>query len=73
MLDSALLDRQISATEADALVDLAHDLGLTKTEAVDAHHRYLRTLADAVWADGMLTDDERRDVDTVATLLAIDL
>ena len=73
MLDSALLDRQISATEADALVDLAHDLGLTKTEAVDAHHRYLNALADAVWADGILTDDERRDVDTVATLLAIDL
>ena len=72
MLDSALLDRQISATEADALVDLAHDLGLTKTEAVDAHHRYLNALADAVWADGILTDDERRDVDTVATLLAID-
>jgi DNA polymerase III subunit epsilon len=73
MLDSALLDRQISATEADALVDLAHDLGLTKTEAVDAHHRYLNALAEAVWADGVLTDDERRDVDAVATLLAIDL
>ena len=72
MLDSALLDRQISATEADALIDLAHDLGLTKTEAVDAHHHYLRTLAEAVWADGVLTEAERRDVDTVATLLAVD-
>ncbi len=72
MLDGALLDRQISATEADALVDLAHDLGLSKTEAVDAHHRYLHALAQAVWADGVLTDDERRDVDIVATLLAID-
>jgi DNA polymerase-3 subunit epsilon len=72
MLDSALLDRQICATEADALVDLAHDLGLTKTEAIDAHHHYLADLAAAVWADGVLTDDERRDVDTVATLLAVD-
>lgn len=72
MLDGALLDRQISATEADALVDLAHDLGLSKTEAVDVHHHYLRALADAVWADGVLTDDERRDVAAVATLLAID-
>jgi DNA polymerase-3 subunit epsilon len=45
---------------------------LSKTEAVDAHHRYLGALADAVWDDGVLTDDERRDVDTVATLLAID-
>jgi DNA polymerase III subunit epsilon len=65
--------RPRAVTEADALVDLAHDLGLTKTQAVDAHHRYLNALADAVWADGILTDDERRDVDTVATLLAIDL
>jgi DNA polymerase-3 subunit epsilon len=72
MLDAALLDRQICATEADALVDLAHDLGLPKSEVVDIHHRYLRALAEAVWSDGVLTDDERRDVDTVATLLALD-
>jgi DNA polymerase-3 subunit epsilon len=72
MLDGALLDRQICDTEADALVDLAHDLGLTKSEVIDLHHGYLRQLAQAVWEDGVLTDDERRDVDTVATLLAID-
>ena len=67
-LDAALLDRQICATEADALVDLA----LPKSEVIDIHHRYLRALAEAVWSDGVLTDDERRDVDTVATLLALD-
>ena len=72
LLDAALLDRQICDTEADTLVDLAHDLGLTKAEVIDLHHCYLRQLAHAVWEDGVLTDDERRDVDTVATLLAID-
>jgi DNA polymerase-3 subunit epsilon len=72
MLAGALLDRQICATEADALVDLAHDLGLTKSEVIDLHHDYLRDLAQAGWADGVLTDDERRDIDTVAALLAID-
>jgi DNA polymerase-3 subunit epsilon len=72
MLDAALLDRQICATEADALADLAHDLGLRKSEVIDIHHRYLRALAEAVWSDGVLTADERRDVDTVATLLALD-
>jgi DNA polymerase-3 subunit epsilon len=71
MLDGALLDRQISATEADALVDLAHDLGLSKSEAIDVHHHYLHQLADAVWSDGVLTDEERHDVATVATLLAV--
>lgn len=73
MLDGALLDRQISATGADALADVAHDLGLTNNEAVDAHHRYLHAVADAVSADGVLSDDECRDVDTIATLLAIDV
>jgi hypothetical protein len=67
-LDAALLDRQICATEADALVDLA----LPKSEVIDIHHRYLRALAQAVWSDGVLTADERRDVDTVATLLTLD-
>jgi DNA polymerase III subunit epsilon len=55
------------ATEADALVDLAHDPSLPKSEVIDIHHRYLRALAQAVWSDGVLTVDERRDVDTVAT------
>jgi DNA polymerase-3 subunit epsilon len=71
MLDDALLDRHVSATEADTLLDLAHDLGLHKADVLDIHHRYLRELARAVWSDGVLTDDERRDVDTVATLLGL--
>lgn len=71
-LDSALLDRQISATEADALLDIAHDLGLHKRDALAVHERYVRELARAVWTDGVLTDHERQEVETVGTLLAID-
>jgi DNA polymerase-3 subunit epsilon len=72
MLDDALLDRQISATEGDALVDVAHDLGLHKNEVVALHLSYLRDLAREAWADQVVTGDERHDLLTVATLLALD-
>lgn len=62
MLDDALLDRQICATEADALLDLAHGMGLHKADVIDMHHQYLRELAHVVWADGILAVDERRDM-----------
>ncbi|MFB9688648.1 exonuclease domain-containing protein [Amycolatopsis plumensis] len=72
MLDAALLDRQISATEGDALVEVAHDLGLHKNEVVALHLSYLRDLAREAWADQVITDEERNDLLTVATLLALD-
>ncbi|MGH4009543.1 MAG: exonuclease domain-containing protein [Pseudonocardiaceae bacterium] len=71
MLDDALLDRQICATEADALLDLAHSMGLHKADVIDIHHQYLRELAHVIWADGILAVDERRDMDTVAALLGL--
>jgi DNA polymerase-3 subunit epsilon len=72
MLDDALLDRQISATEGDALVQVAHDLGLHKNEVVALHLSYLRDLAREAWADQVVTGEERHDLLTVATLLALD-
>jgi DNA polymerase-3 subunit epsilon len=72
MLDDALLDRHISATEADALIELAHELGLHKAQAIAAHHTYLRELARAAWSDGVITPTERQDLNTVATLLGLD-
>ncbi|MCR6489799.1 exonuclease domain-containing protein [Amycolatopsis sp. OK19-0408] len=72
MLDDALLDRQISATEGDALVEIAHDLGLHKNEVVALHLSYLRDLAREAWADQVVTGEERSDLLTVATLLALD-
>lgn len=72
MLDDALLDRQISATEGDALLDVAHDLGLHKNDVVALHLSYLRDLAREAWADQVVTDDERKDLLTVATLLALE-
>ncbi|WP_340682624.1 exonuclease domain-containing protein [Amycolatopsis coloradensis] len=72
VLDRALLDRQISASEADALIDVAHDLGLHKAEVIQLHHGYLRSLAQAAWADGHVAVGERRDLEAVAALLGLD-
>ncbi|WP_065388569.1 exonuclease domain-containing protein [Saccharomonospora iraqiensis] len=71
LLDEALLDRRISGSEADALVELACSLGMDKGDVVAVHHSYLRELARAAWADGTVTDAERSDLDTVATLLGL--
>lgn len=61
----------ISENEADDIVELAYELGLGKAEAVDAHHAYLRALARAAWEDGVVTDDERADVEAVAGLVGL--
>lgn len=71
LLDRALLDRRISATEGDALVEAARVLDLDR-HAVEALHRgYLDALARAAWDDGVVTDAERDELRAVATLLGL--
>jgi DNA polymerase-3 subunit epsilon len=72
MLDQVLLDRHVSATEADALVELAYELGLHRTEVIELHHGYLGALARAAWSDGVIIAAERADLTEVATLLGLD-
>lgn len=71
VLDRALLDRHLSASEQDALLDLADSLGLALDTAMELHRRYLTALARAAWEDGVVTDTERRDLLEVATLLGL--
>ncbi|WP_205325005.1 PolC-type DNA polymerase III [Glycomyces sp. YM15] len=71
LLDRALLDRHVSATEADALVDAAAALGIGRTTALELHRGYLRALAAAALADGVVTDEERHDLERVAALLSL--
>lgn len=72
VLDRALLDRHLSATETDELLDVAHELGLHRSDVVAVHIGYLRELARAAWADRVVTADER-DVEAVAALLGLDV
>lgn len=71
MLDRALLDRHISMSEQDALLELAGSLGLTAADATELHRRYLVALARAAWQDKVVTDDEHKDLVNVADLLGV--
>ncbi len=62
LLDQALLDRHISATEADALVDTAEALGLARVDVEHLHRGYLAGLAEVAATDGIVTTAERRDL-----------
>ncbi|MCG5440779.1 exonuclease domain-containing protein [Micromonospora foliorum] len=69
LLDQALLDRHISATEADALVATAETFGLARVDIEHLHRAYLASLAGVALEDGVLTSSERHDLDEVAELL----
>lgn len=71
LLDRALLDRHVSATEADALVEAAARLGIGRATALELHGGYLRALAAAALADGVVTDEERQDLHRLAALLSL--
>ncbi|MGN9805508.1 exonuclease domain-containing protein [Micromonospora sp. L32] len=71
LLDHALLDRHISATEADALVAMAESVGLARVDVEHLHRTYLASLAGIALEDGVLTPEERHDLDQVARLLGL--
>ncbi|ROQ40740.1 DNA polymerase-3 subunit epsilon [Frondihabitans sp. PhB188] len=71
MLDQALSDGYLSLDEADALRDLALKLGIDAVRRRVLHEDYFRALVDAVWMDGILTSDERAELDSVARMLDI--
>jgi len=72
VLDRALLDRMISASEAQELVQLASELGMSQSEIQIAHQTYLLELARSAMADGVVTAAERRDLLQVTRLLGLD-
>ncbi|MER7164943.1 exonuclease domain-containing protein [Micromonospora sp. NPDC000207] len=71
LLDRALLDRHISATEADALVATAETIGLARADVEHLHRAYLAGLAQVAVEDGIVTASERHDLDQVAELLGL--
>lgn len=69
LLDCCLLDRHLSAHEAEALVSLAEDLGIDRTTVEDLHVEYFEELARIAWADGVLAKSEMADLVEVGNLL----
>ena len=71
MLDRALMDRQISLSEANGLVTLADSLGISRSTAEQLHITYMISMLAAAWDDGVVTADEEADLRLVADLLDI--
>lgn len=69
LLDRVLEDRHVDDSEADALLETAAKWGLSGEQINSAHHEYVKQLAIAAVADGVVTDAERRDLKLVARLL----
>jgi DNA polymerase-3 subunit epsilon len=70
-LDGVLEDRQITADEGAALLEVARTLKISRSEAVRAHHEYMRDLIRAALEDGVITEREREDLSAVRRLLRI--
>jgi DNA polymerase-3 subunit epsilon len=71
VLDRVLEDHVVTAEEANGLVAVAREWGLSSEQVRRAHEVYLHDLVDAAWEDGVVTDTERRELETVGFWLGI--
>lgn len=72
VLERALLDGHLSEHEKQELVDAAVELGLHRDDIDKVHAAYLKALAGAAWADGVVTGDEQQQLLQVAATLGIE-
>ena len=72
LLDLSLLDHEISAHEANALVTLAESRGISRETCERLHLEYFDQLVDAAWADGVLTEGEQATLSSVGEALGLD-
>jgi len=73
VLEMALLDRFLAEHEKRQLVAVAKESGLTRGQVLDLHLDYLRAMAEVALDDHVVTDEERHDLERVATLLGLPL
>lgn len=71
VLDRALLDRNISISEAHQLIDAATSAGLSGASVARIHRAYLVSVAEEALADGVVTDAEKADIIAVADALGL--
>jgi DNA polymerase-3 subunit epsilon len=71
ILDTILADRILTRAEAEGLFDFAQEFNISKSQAVEIHHEYLRKLTRVYLLDNIITDIEDKDLDKVRQLLLI--
>lgn len=72
LLERTMLDRVLTAGEIEQLKESARDLGIGQEEARELHVNFVRQLGLLAWADGVVTDDERMELEGVAESLGVD-
>lgn len=65
LLDRVLEDHVVTEDESQGLLAVARELGLSSEQVTEAHHLHLTSLVDEAWADGVISDAERRELETV--------
>ncbi len=71
LLAQVLEDRQIDEEEGEALVELATKWSIPSDQIQATHRDFLRRIQVAALSDGVLTEEERKDIHQVADLLGI--
>ena len=71
VLEQAMLDGYLSAHEEEALIEVAMSLGLHRDQLAALHTTYLDSMAIQAWADGVVTDEETRQLVDVAGMLGL--
>ncbi len=71
LLDRILEDRRIDQDEAQELVRFAKEVGLNQDRIAGLNSVYMANLCAAAVADGVITENEKRDLSTVAVLLDV--
>ena len=72
VLDRVLEDRRITKDEESALKDVVVEAVLSAEDVRAANENYLRTLVATALHDHVLSESERRDLEEVARLLALE-
>ncbi|WP_166984743.1 exonuclease domain-containing protein [Canibacter zhoujuaniae] len=71
LLDLVLLDQQLSLTEQTQLVSFANNNRVGRDGLRELHESYVSQLIEQAWADGVITEQERNIVLTVASALGV--
>lgn len=69
LLERVLEDRRVTLSELSSLESLARECQIGQSEAEAVHHAYLRGLARVALADGLISENERAELEEVASLL----
>lgn len=71
LLDHVLQDRRVTANEAEGLLETAQRYGLNRAQALELHVNYLAQLIEVALADGVVSEAEQADLETVCALLGL--